>query len=509
MQRERIHDWFDRRLEQEPQRVFLETLDGPLSFADLGVWVAQLELELRGQGVRPGDRVLVIAENCPQHVALIMACSRVGAWSCNVNARMAEGEIDAFDRKADARVLYFTAGVSDAAAAHGRRYGATDSVVAGLTRSPVRQHATAESEPLASAVAAIIFTSGSTGAAKGVMMTHAGLLQYARTAIAWREMTPRDRSHAYLPMTHIFGLGALLLASLGAGASLVMRSRFDPADVFDALARHGITNLQGPPALFARLLAWLDENGIARPGCPDLRYLYSGAAPLDPALKQAVEARFGQPLYHGYGMSEYAGGVTMVRYRHPRDDTSAGCVLDGAQMRLVGPDGDDVPPGSPGEIWVRGAGLMAGYFRDPEATAEVMRPGGWYASGDIGRRGPDGALFVVGRSKEMIIRSGFNVYPGEIEAALNRHPAIRQAAVVGRKLGDGNEEVLAFVELAGPGPLDTGAVAAYLATQLAPYKQPSRIIAVDVLPMTASGKLLKRALLERPEFEPTAARSKA
>lgn len=501
MHKERIHDWFDRWLTQEPQRVFLHTHDGPLTFAELGVWVAQLEGELLELQVRAGDRVLVVAENCPQHVALIVACSRVGAWSCNINARMVEGEIDAIDRKADARVIYFTSGVSDTAAEHGRRYDATDAVVAGLKRSPVREHATAEPEPLASSVASIIFTSGSAGTPKGVMMTHAGMLQFARTAIAWREMTVNDRTHAYLPMTHIFGIGSLLLASLGAGASLVMRSRFDPADVFDALAHHGITTLQGPPALFSRLMAWLDQQGIAHPSCPNLRYINCSSAPLDLELKRAIEARFGQPVYHGYGLSEYAGGVTTVRYHHPRDDTSTGHVLDGVELRLVGPDGQDVPAGSPGEIWLRGAGLMAGYFRDPEATAEVMRPNGWYASGDIGRQGPDGALFIVGRSKEMIIRSGFNVYPGEVEAALHRHPSIRQAAVVGRKLDDGNEEVLAFVELFATATLDEQAVTDYLATQLAPYKRPSRIIALEALPMTTSGKLLKRVLLDRPELK--------
>ncbi len=213
-------------------------------------------------------------------------------------------------------------------------------------------------------------------------------------------MTPTDRSHAYLPMTHIFGLGAMLMASLYAGSSLVMRSRFDPADVFDALAHHGISILQGPPAMFSRLMSWLDEQGLRHPACPDLRYVYSGAAPLDLTLKRVIEARLGQAVYHGYGMSEYAGGATMVRYGQPRDDSSSGNLLEGAELRLVGPDGNDAGQGAQGEIWLRGVGLMPGYFRDAQATAEVMRPGGWYASGDIGMQTPDGALFVVGRQRK-------------------------------------------------------------------------------------------------------------
>lgn len=496
MQASRIHELFDLRLCTAPNQVFLHTLDGPLTFADLARRVDQLEQELRMLDVRPGDRVFVVAENCPEHVALILACSRVSAWACSVNARMAAGEIDAFAERADARVAYFTGGISDVAAEHGQRYGARPSVVCGLSRSPVREEALPEPSPLAEEVAAIIFTSGTTGTPKGVQVTHAGLLHYAKVATECRHMTPQDRSHAYLPMTHIFGLGAMLAASLYAGSSLVMRSRFDPEDVSDALAHHGISILQGPPAMFSRMMSWLDEQRIEHPACPTLRYIYSGAAPLDLTLKRAIEKRFGQPVYHGYGMSEYAGGATMVRDGQRRDDSSSGYLLEGAELRLVDSDGNEVAQGERGEIWLRGVGLMPGYFRDAQATAEAMRPGGWYASGDIGTQAPDGALFVVGRLKEMIIRSGFNVYPGEIEAVMLRHPAIRNAAVIGHREADGNEQILAFVETERDFPLEMPSFERYLRDNLAPYKYPERIMKVDALPMTSSGKVLKRALLE-------------
>lgn len=492
----RIHHLFDAWLQREPARVFLRLPDRALDFAALGAMVDALEAELRADGVRPGDRVMVVAENCPEHVALILACSRVGAWSCGVNARMAPGEVAGFRARADARLLYFTAAESEAAAAHAARHQARASVLAGLQRSPVRDEAVAEPPPLRDEVAAVIFTSGTTGAPKGVLMTHDGVLHFARVSAESRALGGDDRVYAFLPMTHIFGLGTVLMASLHAGATLLMRSAFEPADLLDALAHHGLTQLQGPPTLFARLLAHLEQQGIAHPEAPALRYIYTGAGPLDRSLKARVEAAFGLPLQHGYGLSEYAGSSALTRRGEWREDTAAGFPVEGAELRVVDPaSGQDLSAGERGEIWLRGRGLMPGYFRDPEATAAVMRPGGWYASGDLGQWGPDGALHVVGRLKEMIIRSGFNVYPGEVESVLNAFPGIARSAVVGRPEADGNEEVLAFVELRHGATLDEAALRAHLREQLAPYKRPAAVRVVAELPSTASGKILKRALL--------------
>jgi len=491
----RTHEAFDAWLARDPTRPFLHLNDRDVDFATLGKLVDALERELRTDGVRPGDRVLIVAENCPEHVALLLACSRVGAWSCGVNARMAPGEVAAFAAKADARRLYFTSAVSTAAARHAERHHATEASVPGLAHSAVREEARAETGELAEQVAAIIFTSGTTGVPKGVMVTHDGLLHFGRVSAQSRQLGPHDRSYAYLPMTHIFGLGTVLMASLQAGASLVMRSQFDAADVLHALAHHQVTQLQGPPTLFSRLLAHLDEQGIAHPQAPALRYVYTGAGPLDMPLKRQVEARFAQPLHHGYGLSEYAGSVHVTALGQHRSDTSAGMRVEGAELRIVGTDGRELPAGERGEIWLRGRGLMAGYFRDEAATAAVMKPGGWYTSGDLGYMDAEGALFVVGRLKEMIIRSGFNVYPGEVEAALHAFAAIRAAAVVGRPERDGNEEVIAFVTLKPGCDLNLAALDAHLREHLAPYKRPARIKVVESFPMTHSGKVLKRELL--------------
>jgi len=497
---DRIHELLNRWLQEAPDRPFIHLPDRVLSYADLGRLVDALEAELRSQQVRPGDRVLVVAENCPEHAALLLAASRVGAWACGVNARMAPGEVRAFADKADARVIYFTDRVSKAAAAHGERFGATPSCVPGLAHSAVFADARPEPDPMGNPVAAIIFTSGTTGAPKGVMMSHRGVAHFARVSAQSRQLGPQDKVYAFVPMTHIFGLGTVLLASLHAGAALEMRSQFEPADLMDALAHHGITQLQGPPTLFARLLQYCEQQGITRPVAPQLRYLYTGAGPLDLALKQKVEALFGQTLHHGYAMSEYAGSLHLTRMEEARSDTSAGYCIEGAELKIVDPNtGATQPCGERGEIWVRGTGLMPGYFRDAEATATALRDGGWYATGDLGELQADGALFVVGRLKEMIIRSGFNVYPSEVEHALNSFPGIQRAAVVGQKETDGNEAVIAFIVQDARHPPDADALQAHLREHLAPYKRPARIIAIDDLPVNTNGKVMKRELQARLE----------
>ena len=497
---DRIHELLNRWLQEAPERPFIHLPDRVLSYADLGRLVDALEAELRSHQVRPGDRVLVVAENCPEHAALLLAASRVGAWACGVNARMAPGEVRAFADKADARIIYFTDRVSKAAAAHGERFGVTPSCVPGLAHSAVFGDARVEPEPAGNPVAAIIFTSGTTGAPKGVMMSHRGVAHFARVSAQSRQLGPKDKVYAFVPMTHIFGLGTVLLASLHAGAALEMRSQFEPADLIDALAHHGITQLQGPPTLFARLLQYCEQQGITRPAAPQLRYLYTGAGPLDLVLKQKVEALFGQTLHHGYAMSEYAGSLHLTRMEEARSDTSAGYCIEGAELKIVDPNtGATQPCGERGEIWVRGTGLMPGYFRDAEATATALRDGGWYATGDLGELHADGALFVVGRLKEMIIRSGFNVYPSEVEHALNSFPGIQRAAVVGQKEADGNEAVIAFIVQDARHPPDADALQAHLREHLAPYKRPARIIAIDDLPVNANGKVMKRELQARLE----------
>ncbi len=482
-----------------PDHVALVDDGQTLTFADLWARSELAKTYLRDRRIAAGDRVMVVAENDVAVVTLLFAVSALGAWPAIVNARLSEREIDAIRANCRPRLMLFTHAASPDALRHGLRHHAHEFAPPGL--GPLMagggdDAAEPEPEDLAREVAALIYTSGTTGQAKGVMVTHRGLLHFARVSAESRALGHADCAYAVMPLSHVFGLATLLLATFHAGASLYLSARFHAADLCAALERDAISILQGVPTLFARLLAHVRARGTGL-RAPRLRYLYTGGGPLDPTLKRDVEALFGRPLHHGYGMTEYAGSLFITRMAQPRSDCAAGEIVDGAQLRIVGPDGGPARDGEPGELWVRGPGVMRGYYRAPELSAAVLHSDGWLNTGDIGRLGPDGALFIVGRTKDLIIRSGFKVYPLEVEAVLNAHPSVRVSAVVGRAAADGNEDVIAFVELKDGEAFEADALHAYLAARLSPYKRPGRIVRVSAIPTTASGKLLKQPLRER------------
>jgi acyl-CoA synthetase (AMP-forming)/AMP-acid ligase II len=248
--------------------------------------------------------------------------------------------------------------------------------------------------------------------------------------------------------------------------------------------------MHGAPAMYAKLLAHCALTGM-RASAPRLRVAQSGGAPLTPALKAHFEAAVGIPLQNGYGMTEAAPSICQTRIEAPRADCSVGTPIPGIEVRLHGAENN---PEGVGEIQVRGPNVMKGYYRAPELTAATVSADGWLSTGDLARIDADGAFHVVGRSKELIIRSGFNVYPVEVEGVLNAHPDIVQSAVVGRPV-EGNEEVVAFIEIARDAqPPTEDALRAYLRERLSPYKLPSEIVVLEQLPAAATGKILKKEL---------------
>jgi acyl-CoA synthetase (AMP-forming)/AMP-acid ligase II len=278
------------------------------------------------------------------------------------------------------------------------------------------------------------------------------------------------------------------------GATVQLVPRYDPAALVSAIANDGITLLFGVPATYQRLLEYKAVAGIDKLPRGRLRRLAVAGAPLDVTLKSRIEAEFGLPLRNAYGITECAPGIAGVRAEAARDDDALGSLIPGIEARLVKPGGGAAAPGEIGELHVRGPNVMRGYYRAPEATAAVIDAEGWFNTGDLARFDGD-ILYIVGRTKELIIRSGFNVYPPEVEAVLNEHPGVVQSAVIGRPVPD-NEEVVAFVQLA-PGATATPAdLMAHAARLLTPYKRPSEIIVVEALPAGATGKILKHHLAE-------------
>jgi acyl-CoA synthetase (AMP-forming)/AMP-acid ligase II len=441
---------------------------------------------LRALGVCAGERVMLVSENCAAQVAALFAVASLDAWFVNVNARLTAPELDAIRTHCGARVVLYTAAASPDAAAHAAR--ASAGAGAHMHRELLASlHADGGApEPVSTEpTAALVYTTGTTGRPKGVMLSHRNLLFVASVSSRLRGVTPGDLAYGVLPVSHVYGLTSVLLGTLAAGACLRLAPRFTPQAMLAAIRDEGLTIVQGVPAMYARLL----ELGVCAPLASRLRFAYAGGSPLDPTLKREVEHLLGVPLHNGYGLTEAAPTVSQTRLDAPRADTSVGHAIPGVEVRI-----ESSAAGEPGRLWVRGPNVMQGYYRDPEGTGAVLHPDGWLATGDLARRDADGALFIAGRSKELIIRSGFKVYPLEVETVLNAHPAVTQSAVVGRPLPDGNEDVVAFVQPAAGSMLTAEDLADWARARLAPYKRPGRIVFMDSLPAAASGKVLKHQL---------------
>ncbi|WP_432378685.1 class I adenylate-forming enzyme family protein [Duganella sp. P38] len=494
----RISDIARRWAERTPHAPALHDGERHWSYAELADAVTQAAAQLRAWRLRPGDRLAVIGENCVAQVALTFAAAELDAWVVHINGRLSPREVDVVLEHSGARLaIYLTTAASPETAAHAVRTGARAVCTplgpwmvsaANADCAPEPVHAAAHEQ-----VAALIYTTGTTGAPKGVMLTHRNLLFVAAVSSTLRGLTPDDRAYGVLPITHVYGLTSVMLGTLYAGACLYLCPRFTPGGLLSALQAHRLTIVQGVPAMYARLLEKLG-GAAAVPLQTQLRFAYAGGSPLPPSLKAQVERLLGMPLHNGYGLTESAPTVSQTRLDQPRGDTSVGQPIPGVAARVLLADGSAAAPGQAGELWVRGPNVMRGYYRQPELTAAVIDAGGWLNTGDMVRQEADGALFIVGRSKELIIRSGFNVYPLEVETLLNAHPAVTQSAVVGRPADDGDEEVVAFVELDARHPAGMRQLHDYLAERLAPYKRPAEIITLAALPAAPSGKILKHQL---------------
>jgi acyl-CoA synthetase (AMP-forming)/AMP-acid ligase II len=494
----RIHDVIDHYAEATPHHPALVEDGVTWNYRELHDAIRQIAADLQSLGIRPGDRMMIVSENCIALTGMLLAASRIDAWAIVVNPRLSPRELDQIRDHSGARRVFFTAGVSKEAASHAARYEATidgigslnDIGIGALNETTVPEPVEASS---ARQVAVLIYTSGTTGTPKGVMLTHENLLMSAKTTAWFRKMDADDKVYVVLPISHIVGI-SLLIMTLMSGATVRLVSKYDPAALARAMAEEGITILNGVPATYQRLLEYKTIAGIDRLERGSLRLIAVAGAPLDLNLKSRVQHELGLPLLNGYGITECSPGISGVRIDNPRDDQAVGSLLPGIESRIIGPDGAAVPDGHVGELHVRGRNVMRGYYRAPDLTAKAIDGEGWFNTGDLARCEGD-CLYIVGRTKEMIIRSGFNVYPAEIEAVLNSHGSVVQSAVVGRSV-EGNEEVVAFVQLIQGATASAEELKAHASSQLTSYKRPSEIVVLEALPATSTGKILKHKLAE-------------
>jgi long-chain acyl-CoA synthetase len=494
----RIHQVVDRHVAASANRTALIEDGASWSYRELDRAVADIAAGLKSLGVRAGDRMVIVSENCIALAALLLAASRIDAWAIVANPRLSPRELDQIRDHSGARRMFFNREISKEAAAHAQRYGAESRELGPLGAigvGPLNEDTVAEpvEKDPAKQVAVLIYTSGTTGTPKGVMLTHQNLLISAKTTAHFRRMDARDKVYVVLPISHIVGI-SLLIMTLMVGGTVRLVSKYDPAALAKAIAEEGITILNGVPATYQRLLEYKAVAGLKQLDPGSLRLIAVAGAPLDLELKSRVEREFGLPLSNGYGITECSPGISGVRFDAPRSDQAVGTLLPGVEGRIRTIDGIRVARGEIGELHVRGPNVMRGYYRAPDLTGKVIDSEGWFNTGDLARFEGD-CLYIVGRTKEMIIRSGFNVYPAEVEAVLNSHKDVVQSAVVGRTV-DGNEEVVAFVQLMQGSPLKPTDLMDYVRPQLTSYKRPSEIIVLDALPATSTGKILKQMLKE-------------
>jgi len=479
----------------ERSRPVIESENGELlTYADLEDWAHRLALALEGAGAYPGDRVAVQVEKSPLAVALYLACLKAGLIYLPLNP--AYGGAETAHVIADAGPRLFICGSTrapEAAALMG-----TDAAVLTLDDDgggSLVEAASASHPPHRTVdvsgdqVAALLYTSGTTGRPKGAMITHANLDSNARALHALWGFGAGDVLIHALPIFHVHGLFVALHCVLLSGARALFLRRFDAARVVRLFAR--ATVLMGVPTFYVRLL---DVPELTPAACAQMRLFVSGSAPLAEETFRAFAARSGHAILERYGMTE-AGIIASNPLHGARIAGTVGFPLPGVEARVVDEAGEAVAPGIPGQLEIRGPNLFAGYWQAPEKTRAEFRSDGFFRTGDLATLDETGRITIFGRARELIISGGFNVYPREVEAALDALPGVRESAVLGLPDREYGEVVAAaVVPDSAASAFTPGAIEAALATRLAGYKRPRRIVMVDALPRNAMGKVQKHLL---------------
>jgi malonyl-CoA/methylmalonyl-CoA synthetase len=457
-----------------PGRVWLR--DGqPATYADLLDDSGRIANALSALALTKGDRLLVQVEKCPDVLTLYLACLRSGVIFLPVNPGYTLAETAHFLTDAQPALAVVEPDRAAAIAESG-------------TRALARSAPAAFTDPAHAPddLAAILYTSGTTGRSKGVMLSRENLASNAEALVQLWRFTEDDVLLHALPVFHTHGLFVATNCALFAGASLIFQPAFAPDAVLTALPQ--ATVMMGVPTFYTRLLA---DPRLTRELCRGMRLFISGSAPLSPATHAEWQDRTGHAILERYGMTE-TNMITSNPYAGARKAGTVGMPLPGVEVRVTGPDGV-VPTGEAGAIEVRGPNVFQGYWRMPEQTAREFRDG-WFVTGDLGAFGADGYLSILGRAKDLVITGGLNVYPAEVEAALDDLPGVAASAVIGVPHPDFGEAVVACVIPAAGAMLDGEAIRNALRDRLAAFKLPKRVLVVPELPRNAMGKVQKAEL---------------
>ncbi|MEM6761498.1 MAG: malonyl-CoA synthase [Pseudomonadota bacterium] len=472
----------------------------PLSYGGLDAATARFANALVSRGVKPGDRVAAQVPKSIGALMLYLGAVRAGAIFLPLNTAYTAAEVEYFLTDAEPAVFVCAPKSEGAFKDLTRNVGASlltmgQDAAGEDGAGTLTQEADAASSAFGTVprgpddLAAILYTSGTTGRSKGAMLSHNNLLSNALTLKDLWRFTAADRLIHALPIYHTHGLFVATNVTLAAGGRLIFMPRFDADAIVEAMP--GATAMMGVPTFYTRLL---DHPGLNKSAAANMRLFVSGSAPLLAETHARWLERTGHAILERYGMTETSMN-TSNPYDGERRAGTVGFPLPGVEVRVTGETGEPLPTGEIGAIEVRGPNVFGGYWRMPEKTAEELRQNGFFLTGDLGRFDEEGYLSIVGRSKDLIISGGFNVYPKEVEGLIDDIDGVQESAVIGLPHPDFGEGVVAVVVPSRAG-LSEGDVLNPLASVLAKYKQPKRVFVVDALPRNTMGKVQKAALRE-------------
>ena len=490
-----LYHLFRSRFPADPNATFLEHARGSTSFADLDDQSARLCQTLKANGVTKGDRVIVQVSKSPEAVMLYLACLRAGAVFIPLNTAYTTREVAYFVQDAGPRVVVCdpTVKADIATICNAETAILTLDANGNGTLMDQVQSATPDPEITPSKpddLAAILYTSGTTGRSKGAMLTHDNLASNALVLHDYWQWQPDDVLLHALPIFHVHGLFVALHCALLNGSKVIFHNGFDVDAIIRDLPRS--TVLMGVPTFYTRLL---DAPAFSAETCRNMRLFISGSAPLLPETFAAFETLSGHTILERYGMTE-AGMIASNPYDGARVAGTVGYALPGVAARVADENGREMPRGEVGILEITGPNVFAGYWQMPEKTAEEFRDDGFFITGDMATMEPDGRISIVGRAKDLIISGGYNVYPKEVEIEIDKLPGVKESAVIGLPHPDLGEAVTAVVVPDATSTLDESAIREKLATTLARFKLPQKLIFLPELPRNTMGKVQKKAMRE-------------
>ena len=478
-----------------PDRPALAFKDRRWTYRELDRDVSALASGLRGLGLKPGERIGLHVPNWPEFVLTYYAAQKIGVVPLSLNVTYKADEIAYICRDGEVAAVVTADPVAGNLPSRGDLPSVRHLINVGAPREGAVSFAALTGDPALRALdldreemAAILYTSATTGRPKGVMLTHSNVVSNVYATSHHLRMTPEDLGLCALPLFHCFGQNFIMNALVNSGGTLVLQERFVPEEFLGAIGRERITLLYAVPTMYILILAGDTSAHDFR----SLRLCFSAAAMLPADVERRWHERYGHWIHQGYGLTECS---PFASYNH---DTlfrpgAVGTPIENVEMKVVDEHGRELPDGELGEILIKGPNVMKGYFRNPEATGQTVRDG-WLHSGDIGYRDKDGYYYIADRVKDMINVSGFKVFPREVEEILFRHPAVKEAAVLGMPDPVKGEAVKAFVVLKEGQSVDADALKALCRQKIASYKVPEAVEFIPALPKSPTGKILKKDL---------------